>query len=464
MPTVATGGLSKVTIVAPNSRVDLALPANVPLADLLPTLLRYAGTELADDGVTKGGWVLSRLGGLTLDSSRTTAQLDIRDGELLYFTPRAQAAPEVVFDDVVDAVATGTQERGGRWRAANARRFALGLGVVALLGGALVVLSAGPPQLPGALIGLAVGIGLLLTGLVASRALADSRSGVVFGLIGVVYAGIGGLLSLAGDRPLSGLTAADVLLGGTAVVVFASLAAIAVADATPLFLAAAGVGVAVCLGSGVNLAFGGTPAAGAAVVFTLAFALLPASPMLAYRMARLPIPTVPTDPEELRTDATVVDGQRVLTQSQRADEFLTAMLSWVSVVGLGAAVLLAVGHSLADLVLCTVLALLLLIRARWFLGLAQRLPLLIAGSAGLGAVAVAGFLNTAAIGRLTLVLGALIVLAMISVGYGLTGAGRRISPVWGRVLDIVETMLIVSVVPLAVWVCDLYHWVRNIKG
>jgi type VII secretion integral membrane protein EccD len=462
--TVASGGLSKVTIVAPQSRVDLALPANVPLADLLPTLLRYAGQELADDGVSKGGWVLSRLGGVPLDSSRTTAQLDIRDGELLYFTPRAQAAPEVVFDDVVDAVATGTQERGGRWRPANARRFALGLGVFALLAGALVALAAGPPQLPGALVGLVVGAALVVTGLIASRALSDSRSGVVFGLVALVYGGIGGLLSLAGNRPLSELTAADVLVGGAAVVVFASLAAVAVADSTPLFLAAAAAGLAICVGAAVDLVFGGTPAAGAAVVFALAFALLPASPMLAYRMARLPIPTVPNDPEELRTDATTVDGQRVLAQSKRADEFLTAMLGWVAVVGLGAAVVLAIGHTMADLVLCAVLALLLLIRARWFLGLGQRLPLLIAGSVALGAVALAGFLNTTAMLRLTLVLGALIVLAIISVGYGLAGTGRRISPVWARVLDITETLLIVSVVPLAVWVSNLYGWVRSIKA
>jgi type VII secretion integral membrane protein EccD len=362
----------------------------------------------------------------------------------------------------VDAVATGTQERGSRWQPANARRFALGLGVCALLAGALVALAAGPPQLPGALVGLAVGAALVLTGLVASRALSDSRSGVVFGLVGVVYGGIGGLLSLAGDRSLSELTAADVLVGGAAVAVFASLAAVAVADATPVFLAAAAVGVAICLGAVVGLIFGGTAAAGAAVVFSLAFALLPATPMLAYRMARLPIPTVPTDPEELRADATTVDGQRVLAQSRRADEFLTAMLGWVAAVGLGAAVVLAIGRTVADLILCSVLALLLLIRARWFRGLGQRLPLLIAGSAALGAVALAGFLATAAMQRLTLVLGTLIALAVISVGYGLAGAGRRISPVWARVLDIVETVLIVSVVPLALWVCDLYGWVRSI--
>src|SRR6202008_1715875 len=99
-------------------------------------------------------------------------------------------------------------------------------------------------------------------------------------------------------------------VGGAAVAVFASLAAVAVADATQVFLTAAAVGVAICGGAAVALVLGGTPAAGAAVVFALAFALLPATPILAYRMARLPIPTVPTDPEGLRADAPTGGGRR----------------------------------------------------------------------------------------------------------------------------------------------------------
>jgi type VII secretion integral membrane protein EccD len=103
--------LSRVTIVAPATRVDLALPATVPLATLLPTLLRYAGEELPDDQAAQAGWVLTRLGGRVLDSGRTAAQLDIRDGEVLYFTPRADAPEEMIFDDVVDAVAPATFRR-----------------------------------------------------------------------------------------------------------------------------------------------------------------------------------------------------------------------------------------------------------------------------------------------------------------------------------------------------------------
>src|SRR4051794_26216887 len=48
-------GLARVTISAPNRRVDVALPEHVPLAELLPEVLRHAGEGLADDGEKHGG-------------------------------------------------------------------------------------------------------------------------------------------------------------------------------------------------------------------------------------------------------------------------------------------------------------------------------------------------------------------------------------------------------------------------
>ncbi|WP_243422424.1 type VII secretion integral membrane protein EccD [Micromonospora globispora] len=139
----ATGGLSRITIVAPRTRMDLALPSDVPLADLLPTLLRYAGEDLADEGVRHGGWSLSRLGGQPLDGGRTAAQLGVRDGEVLYFNPRVSAAPEIVFDDVVDAVATATNQRPGTWQVGTTRAFAVLFAGAALAAGAAAALLAG---------------------------------------------------------------------------------------------------------------------------------------------------------------------------------------------------------------------------------------------------------------------------------------------------------------------------------
>ena len=149
MATATSAGFSRVTIVAPKTRVDLALPTDIAFADMLPTLLRYAGDGLADDPSARDGWSLTRLGGPVLDTSRTPAQLDIRDGEFLYLRPRGAEPPELAFDDVVDAVATATNDRSGRWQHGTTRTFGLTLAVVALLGGAAAVLFAGPPQFAG---------------------------------------------------------------------------------------------------------------------------------------------------------------------------------------------------------------------------------------------------------------------------------------------------------------------------
>jgi hypothetical protein len=35
---------------------------------------------------------------------------------------------------------------------------------------------------------------------------------------------------------------------------------------------------------------------------------------------------------------------------------------------------------------------------------------------------------------------------------------------WGRALDILEIGLILTIVPLAVWVSGLYHWIRTVRG
>jgi type VII secretion integral membrane protein EccD len=457
------GGNSRVTLVAPRTRVDLALPSDVPLADMLPTLLRYAGDDLADDPGAKEGWTLTRLGGVSLDSSRTPAQLDVHDGELLYLRPRGADAPQPVFDDVVDAVATATQQRGGRWRPETTRQFGLALGLVALLGGALAVLFAGPPQAPSGAVGLGMGAALLLVGVLLSRALGDARTGVAFALVSCVYAGIGGLLVLGADRTLGELAAPHAVVGATAVLLVVVIAAVGVADAVPVFLAAGVCAVALVVGTLICLITGADPAGGAAVVVTIAFAAVPALPMLAYRLARLPVPSVPSGPEDLKRDTESVDGDRALTLADRADGFLAGMLGALAVLGAASAALVAVA-GYPGVAMAAVLGVLLMARARWFLGRAHRLPLLIAGAVALGAAATAAFLENGQSTRLTAVLGAVLAIAVVSIWYALTGPGRKASPLWGRALDIFEVLLILALVPLALWVSGIYGWIRTIRG
>jgi type VII secretion integral membrane protein EccD len=456
-----------VTIVAPTTRIDLSLPSDIPLADMLPTLLRYAsetGTSLADDPTGRNGWSLSRLGGVVLDSARSLTQLEVRDGEMLYLRPRGAEPPELAFDDVVDAVATATQSRAGRWGPSTSRIFGLILAVTALLGGAVAVLFSGPPNAPGGLVGLAMALVLLVVATVLSRAFSQSSIAVIFGLIAGVYAAIGGLLLLGGDLSIGQLGAGHALIAAGALLVTGVIAAVAIADAGPLFLSTALAAFALLAGSFICLAFDTRAATGAAIVVAVTFAWLPALPMLAYRMARLPIPSIPTGGEDLKTDRETVDGERVLARSERADEFLAAMLGAFAVIGAVSGMVAAFGGGGPGTALGAVLGLLMMIRAKWFLSRRQRLPLLVAGSATVAVTIVAIYVNGSTVTRLIAIPVLLLVVAGISVSFGLSAADRKPSPIAGRVLDIFEVLLIVAIVPLAVWVSGLYGWVRSLRG
>lgn len=465
MANAVGSGLCRVTVVAPKTRIDLALPEDVPLADLLPTLLRYAGEDLADDGTTKGGWVLARLGGMVLDSTRSAGQLGIRDGEQLYFTPRSTSAPDAVFDDVVDAIATATQERGGRWGPSFTRRFGVGAAIGTLVLGLALLLTAGPPQLPPALGGLGIAVALLVTAAISARAMANSQTGLILALLAIGYAAVGGLLVAAGDHGVGDLRAAHLLIGGGVAVLFAVLAAVAVADYAHIFLAATICTFGLVVGAALSLTTGISAAGAGGIVGALALVFTSALPTWAFRLGRLPMPTIPSGPEELRTDTETVDGERVLSQSDAADRHLTGLLGATAVLGLGAEIAVAFGGSgWPRLILLAVLALVLLARSRSFAGGWQRLPLMIAGMLGLGLTAVAGFAAAGSLLRLVAVLPGVLVVAVICLISGLTLAEARVMPVWTKVVDIVEVLLIVAVIPLVLWVCGAYAFIRSIKG
>jgi type VII secretion integral membrane protein EccD len=464
MASTTAPGLTRVTVVAPRGRIDLAIPTDLPVAHLLPTLLRYSGDELADTGAAQGGWTLSRLGAAPLDSGRTVGQHDIRDGEVLYFTLRSNAVPEVVFDDVADALAVATQDRAGQWTLASTRRTSIVIASAALLGGAAALLFIGPPQVIGGAVGLAMALMLVVTATILSRFGRLPRAAILFALVAVCYAGVGGLLLLGGERTLTELDAEHVLVGATSWTIFAAVLTVLMGTATPLLLGATAAGAILGLSAGVSIMFGTSPAGVAAIVAAIALACVPLLPMLASRLARVPIPAVPTGPEDLKADEEVLDGTLLRARADRADGFLTALIGSTAAILLGAEIVLALTGGLPGLVFCAVLGTVLMLRARPFASRQPRLAVLGAGAIGLGLVAVGLYLGSDSLIRLTVVLGGLVVIAIISLGYGLGVAGKRIAPIWGRFLDIFEIILIVGAIPLAVWVSGLYAWIRAIKA
>ncbi|MCI4067118.1 type VII secretion integral membrane protein EccD, partial [Micromonospora sp. R77] len=82
------------------------------------------------------------------------------------------------------------------------------------------------------------------------------------------------------------------------------------------------------------------------------------------------------------------------------------------------------------------------------------------GSAVLGGV-LAGRAGPDAL--LALAVGGLL-LALVSVAAGTTYARRPVSPYLGRLADLTDTALVVSVVPVACAVLDLYDRARGLLG
>jgi type VII secretion integral membrane protein EccD len=454
-------GLSRVTIVSPRSRVDLALPADVPLADLLPVLLTHTGAG-GDEAGRRRGWALSRVGGAELDTSRTAQAHAVRDGELLLLRPRGDEQPMTVFDDVVDALASGARDRRGRWTPGATRVGGLVAAVLTLTGAAIGLLFSGPPYGLAGLAGLGLGAVLLVVAVVYARALGSAAAGAAFGLLGTVYCGLGGLLIAAGDRSLHGLGVAHATVAVAAAAVAAAVAATGVPQAAPVFLTFALCAVAVPLSLFAGSYLDTGVAGGAAVTVVLAYACLPATPMLAYRLAGLPRPNVPTEREHMLEETETVDGARVLELGRRADAYLAALLTALAIASAGAAVLVApVGWR--GIAMGGVLGLLPILRSRWFTGRPQRLPLLVAGGVALAASVIAVAARLDPTDRLLLVGGLALGVVLLSIGLGLA-VDRPPTPRWGRFLDIAEVLLIIAVAPLAVWVTGVLDLVRAIRG
>jgi type VII secretion integral membrane protein EccD len=455
--------LCRVTVVGPSRRVDIALPGYVSFADLFPAVARYAGLDGPEAVGETGGWVLQRLGQEPFPPAMTPLQAGLRDGEMIYLRPHRAQLPQLAFDDVADVIATGLNDQSGRWGPRDIRRTALGTGVAALAAGAVFILRSGPPWTQPALAAAVIAVALLIAVVAVSRAAGDSGGGAVLGYAAVLYAFLAGLLVPARSTGLAHLHAMQLLPAFAAVVLTAVLAAAASAE-VPRFFGLAGAALLAVIGSWIAYAFGLAFAAAAAVIVVPTLALTPLIPAVSFRMARMALPQVPRDADDLRRDTLAVDGAEVFDRTAAADRFVTAATAAIGLVAAGAEAALALARGWLALVTCAALACALLLRSRLFRGLAQRLWLLIPGFGGLVLLAVGASRGSTQTQHLALALGPLIAGVALVVGVGMWLSAHRPSPFWGRAADISDTLLIVSLFPLALGVAGLFGYIHGLGG
>ncbi|MEV8633396.1 type VII secretion integral membrane protein EccD [Streptosporangium sp. NPDC051023] len=455
--------LCHITIVAPHRKADLALPADIPLPHVLPGLLRAMG-EVGGDSAPAPGWVLQRPGGAPLDIGQSLGALGVLDGEVLYLRPREAVLPPAMFDDVADVVATGFKEGPGGWGARHTRLLGVGAATALLVIGALVLLFSGPPWRVSAIFAGVFAVLLTVAGGMLSRAVGDSSAGALIGCAALPYAFLAGLLAPAGAAGLGGLGSAHLLAAFATTGLVATIGVLVIADGVQAFLGVAIASATGALCAAAVMLWAASPAGVAAVAVAVLLACSPLFPMLAFRFAGLPMPSMPTNSEELRADNQRVDGPSILERAGHAQRYATGFVAGVGLVALVAQVCLAFDTDWVAMATALTLSLTLIMRARVFQGTGQRLWLLISGLFGLAVVAVSRTLAMGVGGAALAVTMGLLCVASLSAGIGLWLPSGKPSPFWGRAGDIVEILLIVALFPLALGVLDVYSWVRGLAG
>jgi hypothetical protein len=485
----APPAFSRVTVLTPDRRVDVALPTDVVLAELVPMVLELLGEPLRSPDRPDPWRFTGTTGGL-LPSGATLDELGVLDGEMLRLGPASPPPPAPVFDDPVDALAALAphRRRDRRWPATAA--VGVTLAAAALLatvrsGGA------GGPQVAAAswLGGIGAVAALAYAGWVARR---HGRSGVepdadaepggvleddvpededaagdlgadrlaalVAACCAVPLAGAAGWAAFPGPPDATHLLIAAVAAGTAAAVGQVALRAVA-----PLLIAAVVLAVVTGTAAVVGLRFGVAAPALSAAAAAVALCAGPLLPRAVLRLAGLPRPVVPADARDLvSADA----GPDLLSPAELAERARVARgqlagLSGGFAVAAAVAVLPAAAPGgWAGTALAAVAVVTLLLRARGFADVGPSRVHLVAGIAAGVALVVLGAAASGPAGR---PVGALVLIGAAALGVqALDGAPPGLSPVARRAVDIAEGALTAIAVPLALAAAGVFALVRGL--
>ncbi|WP_251096917.1 type VII secretion integral membrane protein EccD [Streptomyces sp. Caat 7-52] len=474
-------GFCRVTIVAPDSRIDVALPDDVPVADLYPEILRLSQQSPAAGAPV--GYHLVRTDGTVLDSARSFAAQRILDGELLTLRPFAESLPPAVFDDVAEAVASSVTKQHKLWSGDLTRAAGLvGGGVLpALL--AFVAWTADPRHDMHGLAGIlaaVTGVLLVVLSAVRARVYDDRGSAVALGLGALPNIGVAG----SGLLPLSdgeGIGRLQFLLACAAVLVAALILALCSPHGDGPFVAFVFASTVALIVVFIATLTDWAPREMAGLCAPVAVGALAFLPGMSMRFARLPIgfenPSSGTPRSAYGTETTTqepVDTERIEAQARRGHELLVGLVGGCALLAVGASAVLGFSDDIWAQLLACVTGIAMLMRSGLFRYTAQVASVLAAGLASLVLLGLGLALNPpqhimrAALAgdRTDLDIRTIWLIAVIALATALVTALGLIlprgglTPFWGRFLEICEGFVLLTLIPLTLAVFDVYAKAR----
>ncbi|HEX3783779.1 MAG TPA: type VII secretion integral membrane protein EccD [Pseudonocardiaceae bacterium] len=450
-------GLCRIKVRAPESTFELTIPTDVPFFDLVPTIVSYAGSDLSEQGLQHGGWILQRLGDDALDGEATADSLKLHDGDTLYLRPRRAELPPIHFDDLVDGVATALRSSTASWRPELSRWMMFGF-VMALLVSSLTILVVTGSGLARTITVACVGLLLLAGAASAARAVDDAVVGAMLATASLPFVALAAALLPTG--PDSDLLGARLLAGGAAAAGTAAIALAVVGSGAALFLSCGIVSAYVAI-AGLFVVNGVPLGHAVAAVSVLVVILGVYVPAIGSRLGGLRLPPLPSNSEQLQEGIEPHDAKSVLARSAATQQYVTAMLSGLGILYAACLTGLLLGANWSSLTVLAVLGLLALLHGRSLGGVVHRLLVTMPGVYGiLLVVTVLGWRAT--LDTRLLIVGGLVLLAAVIAVAAWTVPGRRMLPHWGHAANILHSLLAASLVPLVLQVFGVYGMLRGI--
>ncbi|MEZ0362401.1 type VII secretion integral membrane protein EccD [Mycobacterium sp. pUA109] len=448
----ANSSLRRISVHADAVHVDLAVPAQLSIATLLPAIVDIvAARGYRRDHPTAAPYQLTRPAVGALDASKTLAQHGILDGAVLVVTRPADAPPAPRYDDAAEAVGAAVHTVTHPWTPRTGRLCRAVVASWLAAAGAALLVTAGIVPSGGRNLAAATGVAAgaagvaVMAAVIAYRARRDPLTGAALSLWASGFAAVAGFLAVpGGPGPPNALLAAMAAAAVSALVgCLAGCGSVAVTAVSGLAVLVA-VAMLAAVAVRVPLQVIG------AVTAAVAVGLLQAAGWVSVAAAGL-APRLDTAPPTNQLTAQTIRAHGTLTS-------LVVALSVAAALGAIGAVVGVHGTGpprTAGLLFAAVIGAALVLRARTHTDRRQVVALLAAGTAAVGAAAVAA---AAAVPHGSCVAAAGLVAAALCI---CCVPAPSWSPVLHRVGERAEYLTLAALVPLTCWVCGLFGAARS---
>ncbi|ASU81999.1 type VII secretion integral membrane protein EccD [Nocardiopsis gilva YIM 90087] len=438
------------TVTGPQRWADLALPGTVPVATLLPQVIRVISPDT--EGTEPAGWTLTTSDGEEVHPEASLENAGIGDGDVLLLERVSARGRPAHIDDVRGAVEDEIDEAARFWRSSTT--FAFGMLLAAI--GPLIVLGVMTYVRPSPGNLAISGIGALYTLALVMFATRRSMAGVGHVLFGAACAW-GAAMGMFAVHVVS--PNADFLVlaafGGVGALLIAGIGWMINALGLSYLAALAVVTVAGGVVSAVGMFVDGAQGVRAlAVLLVLGVGALPRIALAMGGLSSLDY--------EVRHSGQV-DSERFEESLTSSDRLLLGAVLGFAVSAVGTVPLLVfMGRGLPDFLLAALLSLLLILRSRLFDRISHVLPLRVGGVAGLGITLMASIKLLPALGpwipAIALVVGvAVSVLSWIRLA-DVPRASLR------RVINGVEIVVVVALCATTAWAMGLFDLVTSLTA